>query len=250
VRRPVNADVGHNKMNSVGLSKCLLFVLIAGCTTHNHLSHNADKTYAVHAVFLEIPAAQLNELNLSWMLNSSKLVSQIESDDIMAGLCSSRHTRATHFPVVYLNDGEREKIDEQCPVRYATAYDDNGRPTDYDTRGVGRMIEAGLESISNGMVQLSYQIEDIGNPSWVTYDIGTPARRIKQPVFSARSIPLSSVVLPLNSWLFMGGMIRTLDDGTDVNLITAIQVEEIKEPNHGLESTSAPPAAGTLETHP
>ena len=239
-----------NEMNYARLSKCLLLVLIAGCTTHEHLSRNDDKTYAVHAVYLEIPAEHLNELNLSWMLKSSKLVSQIESDDIMARLCSSDSTKVTHFPVLYLNEGERGKIDEQRPVKYATAYDDKGHPTDYDSRGVGRMIEAGLGSVSNGMVQLSCQIEDIGNPSWITYDIGTPARRVKQPVFSATSIPRLSVELSLNSWLFMGGLIRTLDDGTDVTLITAIQVEEIKEPNHGLESTSAPPAAGTLETHP
>jgi len=237
-------------MKYLRLTMCLLLVMMAGCITQKYSSHNANKDYAVHAVFLEIPETQLNELNLSWMLESSKLVSQTEYDDIVAGLCSSRHTRATHFPVVYLNDGDKERIDEQHAVKYATAYDDNGRPTDYDTRGVGRLIEASLGPISNGMVQLSYHIEDIGNPSWVTYEIGASSRRIKQPVFSARSIPLTSVVLPLNRWMFMGGLIKTLEDGTELNLITAIQVKENKEPNHGLESTGAPPAAGTPETHP
>jgi hypothetical protein len=213
-------------MKYAQLSTWFLLLLTAGCTTPMHLYQYSDKAYAVHAVFLEIPAAQLEELGYPWILDSSKLVSQIESDDIMATLCSARRTRINRFPVVYLNEGEQEKIDEQHPVKYATAYDEHGRPTDYDTRGVGRMIEASLVSVSNGIAQFSCHIEDIGNPSWMTYEIGTPPRKVKQPVFTSRSVSPTSLVLPLNSWLFMGGLIRTMKDGTQLNLIIAIQVKK------------------------
>jgi hypothetical protein len=213
----------------------LLFLLVNGCTTQNKLRCDADKAYVVRAVFVEMSESQLKELGLTWILNESKFIAATDSSDVMEKLFSTRQSRATQFPLVYLNVGELNKVDEQHPVKFATAYNEEGRPIDYDTRGVGRMIEIGLISISNGMAQISYQIEDTDNPSWITYEIGKAAKKVKQPVFSSTSLksPPPGVILPLNGWMIMGGLIKTLDDGSQLNVIEAIQVKENKSPTIG-----------------
>lgn len=121
-------------------------------------------------------------------------------------------------------------MDNQKPVEYSTAYTQDGKPTDYKTHGVGRLIEIDLKSVTNGIAQFSYHIEDVDEPTWTsyTYEIGTSSRKIKLPIFHVRSIT-SDIVLPLNSWMIMGGLVATSEDGTKRNMITGIRVQETKK---------------------
>ena len=112
------------------------------------------------------------------MLDSSKTVTAAAPEDPMEKLCSSPQVRITEFPVVYVNAGERKKINKQRPVKYPTAYTQDGKPTDYETRGVGRFIEIDLKSVSNGMATLSYHIEDVDDPVWISKQTGISSQKI------------------------------------------------------------------------
>lgn len=164
------------------------------------------------------------------MLDSTRVVAATEYEDAMEKLFSFPQARTTEFPVVYVNAGERKKIDMQSPVKYPTAYDKDGQPTDYATSGVGRLIEIDLKSVTNGMAKFSYHIEDVDDPVWTSFKLGPSSRKIKQPIFHTRSISSSSdITLPLNSWVIMGGLITESKDGTKRNMIMVIQMQETKK---------------------
>jgi len=230
----------------IRLSLCfLLLSLSIGCKTPRPSRHETEKAYAVHAVFIDAPSMLLEELNLSWILDSSKTVTTNTFEDSIQKLCSSPQARITEFPVVYVNAGERKKIDKQRPVKYPIEYTQDGKPADYETRGVGQLIEIDLKSVTNDTIQFSYHVEEVADPIWTSHNIGSSSRIMKQPIFHVRSISSSSdITLFPNQWLIGGGLITESKEGTKRNIIFAIQVQENKK----TQPTNAPyfsPAAGS-----
>ena len=166
-------------MKTIRLSLCfLLLSLSIGCKTSGPSKHETEKAYAIHAVFVEVPSTLLDKLNLLWMLDSSKTIKAAEYGDVMEKLCSSSQARTTEFPVVYVNSEERKIINKQRPVKYPTEYTEDGKPTDYETRGVGRRIEIDLKSVTNGMATFSYHIEDVDEPVWTSNPMGSHLERL------------------------------------------------------------------------
>ncbi len=205
---------------------CLLLVCGMGCRTAAPIRPAPDKAYAIRAVFINAPSTLLEELGLAWMRDSSKAASTVEYEEALEKLGASRKARTTEFPVVYIDPGEHAKIDNQSPVKYPTAYTVDGKPANYMTRGVGRLIEIDLKTVTNGIAQLACHIEDVDEPVWTsyTYKIGTSSRKLKLPSFRVRSLT-SDLSLPLNGWKIVGGIATTSKDGEKRNLITCIQMQ-------------------------
>jgi len=201
-----------------------------------HKQRNADnksdsnkailrKNYAVHAVIIEAPETLLDELNIAWLLDSSGIRIVSNDSGAIPKLMSSPQARTTEFPIVPVNVGEQVRIDRQKPVKYPAAYGNDGIPMKYETRSVGRLIEIKLNSMTNGMADISYHMEDVAEPIWREIGIGN-TRTVKQPFFSTRSVD-SSVEVSLQHWAITGGCKETMKDGGKVILIFGIQVEEV-----------------------
>jgi len=194
-----------------------------------------QKAYAVRAIFVEIPEIQLQKLNISWMPkptspDSNTSFTVVDSGSVMDQICSSPQVRLTEFPVVHVNAGEREIIDNRRPVKYPATFDTDGTPTEYATTGVGRLIEVNLKSVTNNIVQFSYHIEDVGDPVWIPRKLGNSSRKIELPSFDSRSEDCSGITLQLNSWVISVGQIPESKDGTKWNLIRGIRVQESASP--------------------
>jgi hypothetical protein len=216
----------------------LLFLLLSlsiGCKTFGPSRHETEKAYAVRVILVDVPATLLDELNLSWMFGKAGTrPTTAEFEYRMAKLFSSPQADITKFPVVYVNAGERKKIDKQKPVKYPTTYTWDGKPTVYETRGVGRFIEIDLKSVTDGWATCKYYIEDIDVTGYTSHNIPNVSRKIKQPIFRLRSVSTESesgesdIQLSLNDWQIMGGMILKSDNGTNYSFFT-IQVQENKK---------------------
>jgi hypothetical protein len=190
----------------------------------------------VRAVIVDAPEALCRELKITGMLGSATPKSGVplapsDLGDPMQKLLSSHQARTTEFPIMDINVGERVKIDKQKPLKYPTAFTQDGKPTDYKTRRIGRLIEIDLKSVTNGMADFSYRIEDVADPEWTSYKTG--AFKIKQPVFHVRSTS-AEITRFLNSWVI--GVIPQLKDDTERITIFGIQVRETKNP----QPTNAP----------
>jgi hypothetical protein len=223
-----------------------LLSLSIGCKTFGPRRHETEKAYAVRVILVDVPATLLDELNLSWMFGKAGTrPTTAEFEYRMEKLFSSPQADITKFPVVYVNAGERKKIDKQKPVKYPTTYTWDGKPTVYETRGVGRLIEIDLKSVTDGWATCTYYIEDIDVTGYTSHNIPNVSRKIKQPIFRLRSIESQSgeSIITLNQWEIRGGIIAESKDGTRYSFF-AIQVQENKK----AQPTNAPyssPAAGS-----
>lgn len=213
----------------MALATLCLLALGMGCKTPGSSGVEAGKAYAVHAVFIDVSTAQLKDMNLLWLIEPSRTANAAGSENSIEKLRASRQAKTTEFPMVYLNTGERRKIDSQKPVKYSTAHTMDGKPTGYTTRGVGRLIEIDLKSVTNDIAKLSCHIEDVDDPTWKSfeYNVGTTSRKMKLPTFHVRSID-SDLALKLNNWMIAGGLVAPKEDGSKLNTIICIQVLEMK----------------------
>jgi hypothetical protein len=218
------------KMKTMCMYLCVAVLSCGiGCRTSESSRQEPLKAYAVQAVFIEGPETMLQATIDAWTLVSSPRAGwKPVSEDVMNKLRSTPHTRIADFPILYVDAGERAMVNEQKLVRFASAYDTNGTPTEYSTQGVGRLIDVDLKSVTNGMARFSYRIEDVGKPTWMTY--GRLWRKMKQPFFPVRSVVSSScITVYLDTWLITGGLISELKDGTRLNMIVGIQMRETRK---------------------
>jgi hypothetical protein len=205
---------------------CLLLLSLSiGCRTSEPNETTPQKDYAVRAVFIEAPDALCLKLIGVTTSRSAATVAEATTGTIQ-DLLSSPQARTTEFPIVNINEGERVRIDKQRPLKYPTAYAQDGNPTNYATHGVGRLIEVNLKSVTNAMAHISYHIEDVAEPVWQTYGQDS-SRAIKQPFFKVHSVS-SDITLRLNQWVITGGRITEPKDGVERNLIVGVQVREKK----------------------
>jgi hypothetical protein len=197
------------------LSLCILLLLsgISGRATAQNVEEST-KAYVAHATLIDCPTAWGKKLIPSWTINGSNVITATLSDADMEKLCSSPQVLISGFPVIYLNAGERAKIDQQKPCTYPSTYSANGRPTIFATRGVGRLIEIDLKAVTNGMAMFAYHFEDVASAAWIaydtidilkSYDTTVYSRKINPPIFHSRSMS-ADTTLALNQWLIVGGL--------------------------------------------
>jgi len=112
--------------------------------------------------------------------------------------------------------------------------------TEWEKRGLG--IFAEISATNSGTdYSLSATLEEASLSDWNTTNLYGYV--IRSPVFSSHNIKTTVVVFP-DQWIDFPRVINSND-------IVGMRVRLRKTfPNHGLESTGAPPAAEAPETHP
>ncbi len=213
-------------------------LLVIGHSTMGMANEPQPERYIVQAFMAEISEAQMNALNLQWHIDSSRMMARLDVDNLVSLLESDNQNAVSTFPLLHIDVGERRSIDLQTPVSFPVSYNEQGEATEYESRGVGKLIDIHLKYVTNGMVRLAYVIEDVKEPTWYPYRISDSVT-VMQPVFSMRSIRSDTTesLIPLNTWSIIGGLNRHLEDGTVLRQIAGVIVSDHTEPNQTMEPT-------------
>ena len=203
--------------------------LLAGCSTFRSVRHEGEGMYRVEAFFAEVEESHLQQLDLPWGLDQNGRVSSISSrssEDMFNILISSERNRVDVFPFICLDPGQSRLVDMQRPLSYPIEFDDDGSTIQEGISGIGKLIEASIESEDDGTLILTIRFEETALKYWTDYTIGTENRTVRQPVISARAIGPSVLTVHPGQWVLMRGLIRAGEDGSRRQLIAGIRVEE------------------------
>ena len=113
-------------------------------------------------------------------------------------------------------------------------------PTEWDKRGLGIFAEISVTNSGNAFT-VAASLEEAALMDWNTTNIY--GHIIRLPIFSSINLDTTITVNP-DQWIDFGG-------NAESNEIAGMKLRLRKSiPNHGLESTGAPPPAKAPETHP
>jgi len=141
-----------------------------------------------------------------------------------------------------LDDNGYVKRDYDGFLSYPSSFetDPSLTPTEWDKRGLGLFAEISVTS-SNNDFTVAAIIEEVDLMGWNTTNIY--GQTIRLPVVSSVNLD-TTITIYLDQWIDFNGNVESNElAGMKLRLRKSI-------PNHGLESTGAPPAAETPETHP
>ncbi len=206
----------------------LVIGVLAGCVSHHTVPHEPEGMYRVDAFFAEVDAAQYQQLDLIWEMDTADPVSGLSSrysTDLLEVLLSSKLNQVDTFPVIILDPGQTRRIDMQRPVTYPISFNEDGSVMEEETLGVGQLIEASIDLEEDGTLVISFLMERRILEYWLSYRLGTINRKARKPVFSSRTLRGAAGVT-LDQWLISGGIIRTREDGTSTHFLSAIRVQE------------------------
>ena len=132
-------------------------------------------------------------------------------------------SKAVKFPDLKLVPGQQGEIDQQKPVKYPSAFDADGKPVEFSTRGVGMKISATISAatnciipnISTGInrtnicVSLKYFFENVTGPLSTneTEKIKAANPKLKDqkgPGFHSKNMH-GDITLTLGQWIVLGG---------------------------------------------
>ena len=199
------------------LSLCLIVIAISnGCKSSALTSRVHQGEYEIRGVFVEAPYQVYKTMNITSVAIESSSFEKLRS---------SPRVKLTKLPVVYIDVGEKRKIDNQKPMRYPTAHDEEGTPTDYATRGVGEMMEVELKSVTNDIASCFFDIQQVDGPIWRPYGLENSSREIKMPFFHSFSIS-TGIKVYLNAWAMVGGVTRGSGDKPKQQAFFVVQIQE------------------------
>ncbi len=127
--------------------------------------------------------------------------------------------RIVTFPRLVLALGEEKQASRQHSVRYPSDFDlKTGKPTRFETRGVGLKVTARINSTSNSRLNVSLAVEDVNEPEWKLQELGHGLPAVSMPSFQSKNITMPALSIAPGSSLVMSGM--THEDETGTNSIT------------------------------
>ena len=132
-----------------------------------------------------------------------------------------------------LDESGHAKRDYDCFLSYPASFETEPsfRIDEWEKRGLGLFADIAATNIGSD-IEITAVIEEASMAGWKDGTIGD--RVIRMPMFRSSGVNVTIEVVP-DMWISF--------DVMDMRLRELI-------PNHGLESTGAPPAAETPETHP
>lgn len=110
-----------------------------------------------------------------------------------------------YWTMIRLTPGETTVRNQQGELLFPTIWDEQGRPTEWTTRGVGLKVSVGTEVVDPDIFSLDLSIEHSRLEAWVGSGATNP--RCLQPILSMRAINTQITTKP-GLTLRLGGLTR------------------------------------------
>jgi len=205
-------------MRALFMVVCAALLFAGSPCLYSENAASRDDTYVLHVELVECdvshftPAGQ-GEHNVSGFSNFIQVngrtqeVNGITHDEMVA----FQDSKVVKFPDLELVPGQQREINRQKPVKYPSAFDAEGTPTEFKTRGVGLIIRATILAATNSdvvaittnSINLSYHVEDVTGPLSTNevekIKAANSKMEIKGACFNIRA-RTGSIGLPLGQW--------------------------------------------------
>ena len=168
-----------------------------------------DDTYVLHVEQVECDVSHLQTMNV--VTGRVPAFIMIAHDKMVA----FQDSVVVKFPDLELVPGQQREIDQQKPVKYPSAFDAEGKPVEFSTRGIGMKISATISGVTNSFVSLRYRFEDVIGPL-PTNEVekikaaNPTLKDEKGPGFHSRNMN-GDIKLSLGQWIVLSG--RSIGEG-------------------------------------
>jgi len=195
----------------------LLFVGLSRLNAESTAS--GDDIYVLHVEQVECNISHMQTLNVA--TGRPPAVIMIARDQMV----SFPDSKVVKFPDLKLVSGQQGEIDQQKPFRFASAFDAEGNPTKFDTRGIGLKISATILGVTNRVipnistgvnrtnncVDLKLFFENVtvsfSTNEAAKIESGYPKRKdYKVPIVRSQHMK-GDMKLPLGHWSDLGGTV-------------------------------------------
>jgi hypothetical protein len=139
---------------------CVALLFAGSPRLYAESTASGDDTYVLYVEQVECDASHFPTQNAVTGSIPAAICIAHGHDEMVA----FQDSKVTKFPDLELVPGQQGEIDQQNPVKYPSAFDAEGKPVEFNTRGVGMKISATISGVTNSFVSLRYHLENVIGP--------------------------------------------------------------------------------------
>lgn len=165
---------------------------------------SGDDTYVLHVEQVECDLSHLTPTQNA-VPGRAPAVIMIAHDEMVA----CQDSKVVKFPDLELVPGQQREIDQQKLVKYPSALDAEGKPTEFSTRGIGMKIGATISGVTNNLVSLCYRFENVIGPLSTNeaekIKAANPKLKDEKGACFQSGAMNGDMKLPIGQWIVLGG---------------------------------------------
>jgi len=191
-------------MKTLFMAVCAALLFAGLPCLNSESATSGDDTYVLHVEQVECDVSHLQMQNA--VTGGVPAVIMIAHEKMAA----FQDSKVVKFPDLELVPGQQREIDQQKTVKYSSAFDAEGNPTEFSTRGVGMKISATISMPTNNFVSLRYRFENVigslsTNETEKIKAANPKLKNEKGPGFHSKNMH-GDITLTLGQWIVLGGL--------------------------------------------